>query len=497
MNFDLRSPSERKTIDSLHDELLLEIFNAYRLDNPDTWIFKSRWFILADVCRRWREVILASAIHLELELSWGNGTPVADLLDDWPPLPLEFSYDFSFTPMTHEDEQGILLALQRRDHVRSMSLYGLSAMSHASLISAMDQTFSILERLSLRATGDTHLTLPQTSSAPRLRYLCLEAVAHPTGSLLLSSALNLTDLQLENIPISAYFSPEYLAAQMSKMSRLETLSISFQASTAILDAQRDSTEPQATCIMFPKLYSLIFRGNSTWLEGFVGRIGANHLLTLKATFFYQATFTLPFLLRFMDISQRATLNPVIVSFSSDDVSIYASKLEGMQILPVNLDLSVISNRIDRQVQSVIQLVDALLPKFSAVEQLECYLWGAGPGRSDSVELAQWRQLLRSFTSLRDLWISTELGMDFAICLHPDEAPFPELLPELRRIVVVTDMESWDLDSNIHAAFKDFIDARRLAGRRIDFGFQDAKWFRSSDYFSEDSDPQDEAQSQSD
>ncbi|KAI0258074.1 hypothetical protein BC834DRAFT_913981 [Gloeopeniophorella convolvens] len=410
MNFDLRSPSERKTIDSLHDELLLEIFNAYRLDNPDTWIFKSRWFILADVCRRWREVILASAIHLELELSWGNGTP--------------FSYDFSFTPMTHEDEQGILLALQRRDH---------------------------------------------TSSAPRLRYLCLEAVAHPT----------------ENIPISAYFSPEYLAAQMSKMSRLETLSISFQASTAILDAQRDSTEPQATCIMFPKLYSLIFRGNSTWLEGFVGRIGANHLLTLKATFFYQATFTLPFLLRFMDISQRATLNPVIVSFSSDDVSIYASKLEGMQILPVNLDLSVISNRIDRQVQSVIQL------------QLECYLWGAGPGRSDSVELAQWRQLLRSFTSLRDLWISTELGMDFAICLHPDEAPFPELLPELRRIVVVTDMESWDLDSNIHAAFKDFIDALRLAGRRIDFGFQDAKWFRSSDYFSEDSDPQDEAQSQSD
>ena len=52
------------------------------------------WYKLAHACRRWRNVVLGSAAYLSVSLVCTNGTPVADMLANSPPLPLVIDYFF-------------------------------------------------------------------------------------------------------------------------------------------------------------------------------------------------------------------------------------------------------------------------------------------------------------------------------------------------------------------------------------------------------------------
>ncbi|KAI0288672.1 hypothetical protein BC826DRAFT_658909 [Russula brevipes] len=87
------------TIDGLPDELLLEIFDSYRLnqDGNERWNWNRnlRWCTLTHVCRRWRRVVFASLFRLDVALTVSNFNPGhmrALFSPHLPPLPIDVDY---------------------------------------------------------------------------------------------------------------------------------------------------------------------------------------------------------------------------------------------------------------------------------------------------------------------------------------------------------------------------------------------------------------------
>ena len=140
-------------------------------------------------------LILESESYLGLCLVCTFGTPVADMLDHSPPLPLIIDYDEQDDDITAEDEEGIILSLEQRDRVRRIRLR-FSVQTLQKLIMAINEEYPILEHLILGSPEKGILTLPETLQAPHLRHLLLGDFSLPIGSRLLTTAVGLVTVCL-------------------------------------------------------------------------------------------------------------------------------------------------------------------------------------------------------------------------------------------------------------------------------------------------------------
>lgn len=126
------------------------------------------------VCRRWRNLILASPVRLNLHLicTAYYGTPVVDVLTSWPPLPLIITYLDRDRERTTEDNDAILLALQHCDRVGRVGLV-VPSMSLLQPLISMARRFPIPERLFIRSrTGNNmNLMLLISKHLKRLLYM--------------------------------------------------------------------------------------------------------------------------------------------------------------------------------------------------------------------------------------------------------------------------------------------------------------------------------------
>jgi hypothetical protein len=102
-------PGPYAAIHWLNNDILLGVFACYRLDNQHLWNVRLGWCRLSHVCQRWCHLIYESAFHLGMHIECTNGTPLVDMLDHLPPLPLLIKYK-CYT-MTEQDELGIYHAL--------------------------------------------------------------------------------------------------------------------------------------------------------------------------------------------------------------------------------------------------------------------------------------------------------------------------------------------------------------------------------------------------
>ena len=183
------------SIQIFNDDSLLDVFYHCRpihldQDEDDDSISRSRersrgserwWYNIAQVCRRWRFLVLASAPHLNLYLVCTFGTPVAEMLANSPPLPLAINYVDENRELTAEDERGILLALQHRRRIRRVRLC-IPVANLRNVILAMDGEFQMLEYLFVKSLADDKsVILPETFQAPLLRRLILRNIAHSFG----------------------------------------------------------------------------------------------------------------------------------------------------------------------------------------------------------------------------------------------------------------------------------------------------------------------------
>ena len=273
------------SIHILDDDSLLHTFYLYRPyllgDDQDddarfiggngTWNRGRWWYKLAQVCQRWRNIILGSASYLGVSLVCSHGTPVADMLAHSPPLPLVLDYKGRITT---DDEVGILLALKQRERVLCVRLS--VATGRRNLVAAMDGEYPILENLIIGPPSEdvrTILTFPETFQAPRLRHFTPRGFALPIGLRLLTSAVGLVTLYLIILHPSTYFHTNTLLQWISHMPQLETLGIYSTFPIPNRDAERQLTHaPTITPVTLPNLRHFLFRGVNTCLETLVHRI---------------------------------------------------------------------------------------------------------------------------------------------------------------------------------------------------------------------------------
>ena len=322
----LRFNNLRTTMDTLNDDVLLSIFGSYRLDDDENWNLQLRWFKLIHVCRRWRHLIYGSPSHLNLHLLCTNGTPVADMLNHSPPLPLILNYHNRRATLTTEDNEGILLALQHHDRVRRIAFHAPPQGLH-KFFTAMNENFLTLERLSILSTSgdDARLVMPRAFQAPRLSHLTLLGVTLSTEPRSLASTVSLVSLTLTYLRESPYFPPEDLAAQLQFVPLLEELSISISVPTLPRPRiQMRRMESPITRATLPALKRFIFRGDSAYIEALLARISAPCLRKFDITLSNQLIFALPVLSRFIDVTTELRFPAAKINFNQNSLSISIS-----------------------------------------------------------------------------------------------------------------------------------------------------------------------------
>ena len=429
------------------------------------WADERWWYDLAQVCQRWRTLILGSAPHLRLCIVCTYGTPVADMLAHSPPLPLVIDYFDGDRDISGEDEEGIILALEQRDRVRRIRIQMpvSSGPNVQRLFMAINEEYPLLDYLiMLPSTKDnsTALTLPETLQAPHLRHLALRGFVLPTGSRLLTTAVGIVTLCLLIGPPSAYFRPNTLLRWISLMPQLETLFIDFLFPIPKRDVERQLLQtPIMTDVILPNLRWFAFKGISSYMEAIVHRITTPRLEKLDFQFYKQLSFSVPRLLHFMHTTENLTFDRAKFEFFSNEVHV--------EVYPRETETYALSAyvpcwHLDWQVSSVAQIFNPLSQILSTVEHLtlEHTVHSRSSEEHNEVDRTEWRKLLRSFSNVKTLHIDDGLVKELSRSLRLDDGEAPlELLPELQEL-------TYSGSGNGGDVFTSFIDARQNAGRPV-------------------------------
>ena len=321
------SESRRTTgvVNALPDDVLLFIFDHYRQSTVgahSSWC--QIWCTLAHVCKRWKELILASSRRLDVQLRCTFGTYAEDLIAYSPALPLVLDYQSRHDEKwTYADMDSVIVALNQLHRAREIALSAPASML-AKLTAAMaDVTAPILERLELESQT-TELSLPRqfldVLAPPHLRLLRLSGCVLQAWHPLLSSTTSLEHLALHRIPVStAEFvaAPEGLVSCVRSMPRLRTLSISFVSAAAphsspVIDNrllsphQTTPPTPSRTSdtdrVELPALEELAYQGPPTYIDAFLAAFsGAPCMRRLRLNLFDKpkATFSIPHVAKFI------------------------------------------------------------------------------------------------------------------------------------------------------------------------------------------------------
>ncbi|KAF8269990.1 hypothetical protein EI94DRAFT_1724039 [Lactarius quietus] len=450
--------------DRLNDDILLDIFNCDRLDNEYNWNYQ-RWRDLSHVCQRWRHLIYKFAFHLRLQLFCTHGTPILDMLDHSPSLPLYVYYGYSGRSMTVRDEMGLYHALQLHDRVLEISLRLPPSMLH-KCFALMDKHFPILERLHLSAesTADdiTTFTLPKAFLAPNLRLLELPGVSPPRILRVLTSTVSLVTLELTDIQTSSYFRPRLLVARLSSLPQLERLSIGFS-----VPIPRPSTEggllgKLGTPVTLPNLTFLKFKGVTAYLERLVAQIRAPLLVGLEIRLFNQIAFALPhlsYLINTTEVFKPTGATKIIFGRDTVSVTPYHDK---SRPYGGSFHLSVRCKQLDWQIDCEVQICSRLIPWLSGVERLVLTIYVDNmtlPAEWQNGEIngTTWQELLRLFVGVKELYIEYALLQELSRALLVDGVGSDlGFLPELQEIYAKENL------------FTSFIYKRRFLGRPVQF-----------------------------
>ena len=153
--------------------------------------------------------MLESASYLRLSLVCARGTPVAIMLAHSPPLPLIIDHLDLNGNFTTKHEEGVVLALRHRDHLRCIRLMKAVPIFRKRIM-VLDGEHPILEHLYItdqqysRPMIDfrTELKFPENFRAPQICCLALTNCAIPITSPLLTTMRDLVTLDLSMITYS-------------------------------------------------------------------------------------------------------------------------------------------------------------------------------------------------------------------------------------------------------------------------------------------------------
>jgi hypothetical protein len=443
------------TIDMLPDVALLRIFDFYVYEEQI-----EVWHTLVHVCRKWRNLIFGSPRRLDLRLHCMARTPVKEMLDVWPLLPI------AVWSNGHKKwgVDNIVAALQHNDRICELGLFDIPNSQVEKVLVAMQQPFPALTRLHLRSRHETAPVNPNSflgGSASRLQKLWLTCIPFPGLPKLLASATQIVDLDLRRIPLSGYISPEAMVTCLSALTGLNRLLIGFNSPRCRPD-RKIRRLPPSTRTVLPALTEWRFFGVSEYLEDFVARIDAPLLTTLAITFFYQLIFDTPQLTWFISRTPKFEAHgEARVVFSDWDVLVTLP-----QTLSGVLELGISCRQPDWQLSSLAQVCSRSFPRpfIPAVERL--FIVEDGFPRlhwQDDIENSQWLELFHPFSSVKYLYISSEFAPRIAPALQELVGERgTEMLNALRSLF----LEDFLPSGRVHEIIGRFAAARQRASHPI-------------------------------
>ena len=423
------------TIEMLPDNVLLEIFDIYRMANIQSLRGRPwRWHKLVHICRSWRQVVLASPLRLDLQLTCSYGTPVRKLLDCWPPLPLAIQYGGipGRVPPAPEDDDNIIAAFQHPKRIWKIELTMTNTLLKR-LEPLMQEPFPMLSHVEI-SQHNAGWVLPSAflgGSTPCLRAIHVYRIPFPALPTLHLSMKSITSLGLIKIPSNGYLSPDTIVTSVSMLTQLETLSILFQS--PILHHNR--RVPPLKRAILPALTSFGFRGCTEYLEDLVAQVDAPLLVHISIKFFNQLVFEIQQLSLFIG---RATMLK-----SPSKVRIYSSQRGisiGLTRPTTNVNaygrsyIEVSCKDLDWQVSSLAQICDHTSPLLCGVEQLGIRAEPLSPNGGSDMDTVQWLELFNPFSGVKVLRMASTLGPTVASALQQvnGELSFGAL-PALRHI----------------------------------------------------------------
>ena len=456
------------TINILPDNVFLDVFD-FCLRNPHKSPFHRvwEWQRLVHVCRRWRHIIFASPRRLDLHLFCTYGTSVRNNLSCWPAFPIIVDYypywDLdSGQSLAPDNDDNVIAALEHPDRVCCVEIAAKSSLL-GKVATVMQEPFPTLTLLRLSSNDGDVPALPSEflgGSAPRLQEICLDGIPFLTLPTLLLSTSDLVVLNLDNIPITGYISPEAMITCLTTLTRLRSLSIGFRAPTSHSDQMITRPSPQ-TRVVLPALAFFDFRGISEYLEDLVAQIDTPQLDFIKITYFNRLDFDVPQLSQFicrteslgLDLSKHAEL---IFAASNANIRLDCEQVGRRQS---RLFLQVSCQGLDRQVSLLAQVLGQSPAMLSNVGHLsihvQCPRLGWEDEGDDMVDIG-YLDLLRPFTAVKTLRLHGHSAGPVALALEneAEEMIDADVLPVLHLL--------WLQDLPV-ASLENFADVRWYSG----------------------------------
>ena len=457
------------TINMLHDDALLEMFDSYRkLVSCHNGMWK--WQTLLHVCRRWRHITLASPQYLNLRIACNPRTPTRKLLDIWPPFPISVS-GFPWNWADSRCKDNIIAALERHDRVFRIDLSDIPSAELGQIASTMEEPFPALTHLRVHpdrvkleittmwVTQVAALPLPNGflgGSALRLQEFTLKGIPFPALPNLVLSATHFRKLHLLNVPHAGYISPQAMVTFLLALPNLKYLTIEFPSPES---RPLQMSHPPLTRTVLPSLTNFRFHGASEYLLDFIAQIDTPLLDRLYMTFSSDLVFDFPRLYKFLDRADG--FKPFIRA------ELRLSPWQVMAFLesPTTFKMNIASEVSDWPLESMTRLCDQPVPLLSQVERLEIRedRWNGiefqdEQGWQEIVDDPDWLELLDRFVSVKSLYISDRLGPILASVLDKVTGErVTEVLPALQNLFI----EHLWLQKFVQNTITPFVSARQL------------------------------------
>ena len=464
-------PWQMITIDMLPGDVLFEIFDLYRLDALEHSPLGGRfweWYTLAQVCQRWRSVLLESSRYFGLKVFCTYGTPSREILSsslDFPVIARYGGFPES-NLLTAEDEDGVITLLDHPARLFEVQLTATAPiLEKLATLEPTQQPFSMLEHLRLSTRTKPGLILPsEFGGTPGLRNLWVIRIALPSLPRLMLLAPNLVSLRLEEIPDIGY-TLEALLICLPGMTQLKTLRIHFlfPSSRPVLVSTLHSSERRS---VLHGLHYMEFHGPSEYLEYLVSTITTPSLKHIHIAFFNQLIFHIPqvpqlsqFILR---TETQRSANQATIHYSEVDISITLSQPGS----PHYLALRILCKNLDWQISSITELCEGLSHNLLHIEQLNiCASPTSFEREEDEMELTQleFPDLFRQFINVRRLCVMGGSVSHVAGALGHITGQLADMvLPELRVIYVEKDDEL----TSMQRGLQPFLVARWRSGHPV-------------------------------
>ncbi|KAH9011544.1 hypothetical protein EDB83DRAFT_2680691 [Lactarius deliciosus] len=433
------------TIDTLTDNVLLAIFGLIgcsRTSFEDHFYPVWNWHTLVHICHRWREIIFASPLRLDLQLFCTNGTPVRKNLGCWPstfPIAIAYGYyNHNVKSFTSDAEDNIIAALEQRNRVRFLRLTVTDAVWE-KVVTLMQVPFPELRSFTI--SSEDRPTLPDDllgGSAPSLREISFNGIRLPAFPTFLSSASNLVKLTLEYIPQTGCISSTALVACLAVFPSLEYLSIGFHTPISLWPTNRVHDPPPETRVVFPSLTSFSFKGYSPYLEDIMARVDIPQLNSIDITytdyFHFRATELSKFIERSFIEPSRFAHGRISFEYERISFDLFRKIDPGKPTIAIKISSR---EEIHEQVCDMARVLNQTSAMLSDVVHLEITI---NEDRTSELEgYIEWLDLFHPFTAVKKLRIYEVLAESITRALEDQtEEAGTQVSPSLELIHV----EDW-------------------------------------------------------